>query len=133
MRSLAHHRLEDRQGLRAVSGTTHELRPASLLLLDEPTASLDARAEHGLFLRFRELARGRTTILVSHRFSTVAMADRIALLEAGCFAECGTHEELLARVGAYAALSDLHRRQLDGSGPAPAGGAAPVPRARARP
>jgi ABC-type multidrug transport system fused ATPase/permease subunit len=92
-------------------------RPASLLILDEPTASLDARAEHGLFLRFRELARGRTTILVSHRFSTVAMADRIAVLEEGRIVECGTHGELLARGGAYAGLYALHRRQLDGAGP----------------
>jgi ABC-type multidrug transport system fused ATPase/permease subunit len=89
-------------------------RPASLLILDEPTASLDARAEHGLFRRFRELARGRTTILVSHRFSTVAMADRIAVLEEGRIVECGTHAELLAQGAAYAGLYALHRRQLEG-------------------
>ena len=96
-------------------------RPASLLILDEPTASLDARAEHRLFLRFRELARGRTTILISHRFSTVAMADRIAVLEEGRIAECGSHGELLAKGGAYAGLYALHRRH-HGAEPADAGG-----------
>ena len=85
-------------------------RPASLLILDEPTASLDARTEEELFRRFRELARGRTTVLVSHRFSTVSMADRIVVLAGGRVAETGTHEELLERGGAYAELFRLHRR-----------------------
>ena len=87
-------------------------RPASLLILDEPTSNLDARAEHRLFVRFRELARGRTTILVSHRFSTVAMADRIVVLEGGRMVEIGTHEQLLERGGSYASLYELHHRRL---------------------
>jgi ATP-binding cassette subfamily B protein len=85
-------------------------RPASLLVLDEPSASLDARTEEELFRRFRELARGRTAILVSHRFSTVSMADRIVVLVEGRVAETGSHEELLERGGAYAELFRLHQR-----------------------
>jgi ATP-binding cassette subfamily B protein len=85
-------------------------RPASLLVLDEPTASLDARTEEELFRRFRELARGRTTVLVSHRFSTVSMADRIVVLVGGRIAETGTHDELLEKGGAYAELFRLHQR-----------------------
>jgi ATP-binding cassette subfamily B protein len=85
-------------------------RPASLLILDEPTASLDARTEEELFRRFRELARGRTTVLVSHRFSTVSMADRIVVLVGGKIAETGSHEELLNNGGAYAELFRLHQR-----------------------
>jgi ATP-binding cassette, subfamily B, bacterial len=85
-------------------------RSASLLILDEPTASLDARTEAELFRRFRELAKGRTTILVSHRFSTVSIADRIVVLVEGRIAESGSHQELLERGGAYAELYRLHQR-----------------------
>lgn len=85
-------------------------RPAPLLVLDEPTASLDVRAEEELFRRFRELAAGRTAILVSHRFSTVAMADRVVVLSEGRIAESGPHEELLARGGLYAELYRLSER-----------------------
>jgi ATP-binding cassette subfamily B protein len=85
-------------------------RPASLLILDEPTASLDARTEEELFRRFRDLARGRTAVLVSHRFSTVSMADRILVLVGGRIAESGSHEELLEKGGAYAELFRLHQR-----------------------
>lgn len=85
-------------------------RPASLLVLDEPSASLDARTEEELFRRFRELARGRTALLVSHRFSTVSMADRIVVLVNGRIAETGSHDELLERGGVYAELYRLHRR-----------------------
>ncbi len=84
-------------------------RPASLLILDEPTSNLDARAEFELFSRFQELARGRTAILVSHRFSTVRMADRILVLHGGKIVEFGSHEDLLAQGGTYAQLYRLQR------------------------
>ncbi|MEE2777205.1 MAG: ABC transporter ATP-binding protein [Acidobacteriota bacterium] len=87
-------------------------RDASLLVLDEPTASLDAAAEFELFSRFRDLARGHTTLLISHRFSTIGMADRILVMGEGRIVESGTHEELLASDGGYAALYRLHRRQM---------------------
>ncbi|HVN83591.1 MAG TPA: ABC transporter ATP-binding protein [Candidatus Binatia bacterium] len=93
-------------------------RTASLLILDEPTSELDARAEYKLFLRFRELAKGRTTIIISHRFSTVSMANRILVLDQGRIVESGTHAELLAQEGVYAHLYDLHRRQMGTSVPA---------------
>jgi ATP-binding cassette subfamily B protein len=83
------------------------MRDAPILVLDEPTASLDARAEYEVFRRFRELARGRTVLLISHRFSTVRMADHIYVLEAGHVVESGGHEELLARGGRYAELFHL--------------------------
>ncbi|MDX1385234.1 MAG: ABC transporter ATP-binding protein, partial [Thermoanaerobaculia bacterium] len=87
-------------------------REASLLILDEPTASLDAGAEYALFERFRELARGRTTLLISHRFSTQGMADHNLVMDDGRIVERGTHAELVASGGTYAALYRLHRRQL---------------------
>ena len=85
-------------------------RQAALLILDEPTSNLDARAEHALFEQFRALAEGRTTIIVSHRFSTVSMAQRIVVLDKGRIVETGTHAELLARAGHYAMLYSLHER-----------------------
>ncbi|HSQ00567.1 MAG TPA: ABC transporter ATP-binding protein [Candidatus Dormibacteraeota bacterium] len=85
-------------------------RQAALLILDEPTSNLDARAEHALFEQFRALAEGRTTIIVSHRFSTVSMAQRIVVLDKGRVVETGTHAELLARAGHYATLYSLHER-----------------------
>lgn len=80
------------------------LREADVLILDEPTAALDARAEYEVFRRFAELTRGKTAILISHRFSTVRMADRILVLDKGQLLEIGTHEELLEKKGRYAEL-----------------------------
>ncbi len=83
------------------------LRDAQLLILDEPTAALDARAEYEVFLRFSELTAGKMAVLISHRFSTVRMADRILVLRGGELVEDGTHEELVARGGLYAELFGL--------------------------
>lgn len=90
---------------------------ARMLVLDEPTANLDVRAEAALYDRFLELTAGVTTILVSHRFSTVRRADRIVVLENGRVAESGSHEELLARDGRYARMFRLQARHYqDGPG-----------------
>lgn len=83
---------------------------ADILVLDEPTAALDAEAEHAVFERFRELTRGRTSILISHRFPTVRMADRIVVIERGLLVEEGTHASLVAREGRYAHLFSLQAR-----------------------
>ncbi|MHB2207337.1 ABC transporter ATP-binding protein [Methylobacterium sp. CM6257] len=83
------------------------MREAEILILDEPTAALDARAEHDVFARFRELSAGRTAVLISHRFSTVRMADRILVLEGGRVLEAGSHAILMARGGRYAELFTL--------------------------
>jgi ATP-binding cassette subfamily B protein len=83
------------------------MRDAQLLILDEPTAALDARAEYEVFQRFSELTRGKTAVLISHRFSTVRMADRILVLEKGEMLEIGSHEELLLAGGRYAELFQL--------------------------
>jgi ATP-binding cassette subfamily B protein len=83
------------------------MRQAQVLILDEPTAALDARAEFEVFQRFKELSEGRTAVLISHRFSTVRMADRILVLHQGRREALGTHEELLAAGGRYAELFEL--------------------------
>jgi ATP-binding cassette subfamily B protein len=83
---------------------------ADILVLDEPTAALDAQAEHAVFERFRALTQGRTTFLISHRFPTVRMADRILVLDGGRIVEDGTHDSLVAAGGRYAQLFSLQAR-----------------------
>ncbi|MCU0692118.1 MAG: ATP-binding cassette domain-containing protein, partial [Polyangiaceae bacterium] len=85
-------------------------RDAQLVVLDEPTASMDARTEADFFEAFRQELRGRAALLISHRFSTVRMADRIAVLEHGRITEQGTHAELVALGGTYAKLYELQAR-----------------------
>jgi ATP-binding cassette, subfamily B, bacterial len=83
------------------------LRDAQLLILDEPTAALDARAEHEVFQRFADLTKGKMSVLISHRFSTVKMTDRILVLENGTIAEQGAHNQLLRSGGSYAEMFEL--------------------------
>jgi ATP-binding cassette, subfamily B, bacterial len=83
------------------------MKEAQLLILDEPTSALDARAEYQVFLRFADLTKGKTAVLISHRFSTVRMADRILVLDNGQLIEIGSHEELLNKNGRYAELFEL--------------------------
>ena len=80
------------------------MRDAEILVLDEPTASLDAQTEYEIFQRFQELTEGKMAILISHRFSTVRMADRIIVIDGGRIAEVGSHQELLRAEGIYAEL-----------------------------
>ncbi len=99
------------------------MRDAEVLILDEPTSALDAEREYEIFQQFRELTKGKTTILISHRFSTVRMADRILVIDRGELVECGPHAELIARDGLYAKLfwmqaegylgADGRRRDVD--------------------
>lgn len=87
-------------------------RDAPIVILDEPTANLDVRAEDELFRRFLELAQGRTKILISHRFSTVSRADRILVMESGGIVESGTHDQLIREGGRYARMYELAARRL---------------------
>merc|ERR1740117_1510600 len=83
---------------------------AGLLVLDEPTAAMDAEAEAAIFERLANLTEGQSALLISHRFSTVRMADEIAVLQDGKIAEQGSHEELLALEGDYARLFRLQAK-----------------------
>jgi ATP-binding cassette subfamily B protein len=80
------------------------LRDSQILILDEPTSAMDAKAEAELFSRFHELAKGRMAILISHRLSTVKMVDRIYVLDEGRILESGSHDQLMRRHGVYAEL-----------------------------
>ena len=86
------------------------MRDAQLIILDEPTAALDARAEYEVFQRFGQLTDGKSSVIISHRFSTVRMADRILVLENGTLLEIGSHYELLEKDGRYAELFGLQAR-----------------------
>ncbi len=88
------------------------MREAEVMILDEPTAAMDARSEFELFERFATLVAGRTSLLISHRFSTVRMADLIAVLEGGKATEFGRHDELMERGGSYAELYTLQAQAL---------------------
>ncbi len=83
------------------------MRDARILVLDEPTSALDAQAEHEVFTHFRQLTEGKTAVFISHRFSTVRLADRIFVIENGSILESGSHRELIALHGRYAELFDL--------------------------
>jgi ATP-binding cassette subfamily B protein len=83
------------------------LRDAQLLILDEPTAALDAKSELEVFERFAELTLGKMALLISHRFSTVRMADRIVVLEGGRLIEEGNHQQLMAAGGVYAGMFEM--------------------------
>jgi ATP-binding cassette subfamily B protein len=83
------------------------MREAEILVLDEPTASVDAQSEYEIFCHFQELTAGKMAILISHRFSTVRMADRIAVIEGGGISEIGSHKELIDRNGTYARLFSM--------------------------
>ena len=83
------------------------LRDSQIIVLDEPTSSLDVRTEYEVFKKFRQMLDGRTAILISHRFSTVRMADSIYVLENGRIAEKGSHGELINRGGLYARMFEM--------------------------
>jgi ATP-binding cassette subfamily B protein len=86
------------------------MKSAQVLILDEPTAALDARAEYEVFQRFAELTKGKSAVLISHRFSTARLADRILVLDRGTILEAGTHEELILKGGRYAELFQLQAK-----------------------
>ena len=86
------------------------LRNAQIIVLDEPTSSMDVKTEYEIFRNFRQLAEGRSVLLISHRFSTVRMADSIHVLKDGRIIETGTHEELMRHGGTYANLFEIQAR-----------------------
>jgi ATP-binding cassette subfamily B protein len=86
------------------------LREAQLIILDEPTSWMDARAEYEVFKSFRKMFMGRMALLISHRFSTVRLADYIYVLEGGKIIEGGTHDDLIHRGGTYARLFEIQAR-----------------------
>ena len=83
------------------------LRSSQIIVLDEPTSALDAKAEYDVFKRFRELAEGRSALLISHRLSTVKMADTIYVLDQGQIVERGTHDQLVRHGATYANLFEM--------------------------
>jgi ATP-binding cassette subfamily B protein len=92
------------------------LRDAQLIILDEPTSAMSVRAEYELFQSFKKLLNGRSAVLISHRFSTVLMADLICVLEDGCIVEQGSHEELIKQGGRYARLYNMQAGYYRGAG-----------------
>jgi ABC-type multidrug transport system fused ATPase/permease subunit len=88
-------------------------RDAPLLILDEPSSSLDADTEYDIFSHFREIVKGRTSILISHRFTNVSLADRIIVLDKGAVAESGTHEELIKKKGIYFSMYTKQTGRFD--------------------
>jgi ATP-binding cassette subfamily B protein len=87
-------------------------RDAPVLILDEPSSALDAETEYDIFNRFREIVKGRTSILISHRFTNVSLADRIIVMDKGSIAETGTHAELMKRGGIYAVMYQRQRERF---------------------
>jgi ATP-binding cassette, subfamily B, bacterial len=98
------------------------MRRSRVLVLDEPTAAIDAEGEHEIFQRFEELKRGATALLITHRFSTVRMADRIVVLDAGRVVETGTHAELIDKRGLYERMFTLQAKGYLEAGGTSAGG-----------
>ncbi len=88
-------------------------RDAPILILDEPSSALDADTEYEIFSRFRDIIRGRTAILISHRFTNVRLADRIIVLDKGAIAETGTHDELMSRKGMYFEMYEKQSSRFD--------------------
>src|SRR5690606_32700814 len=86
------------------------LRDSQIIILDEPTSALDANSEQEVFNQFRELAKGKSAILISHRLSTIKMADRIYYINNGLIVESGTHDELVAKGGVYASMFEMQAK-----------------------